>query len=104
MLVRRKATEGDLERGAVAEEPLGVRGVEWSEGCPGNWREPGVRPGKRDLPITGRTGKWWVAERQSERAVVVVIGGTTQPAGSEGPLLYRCGSRTGRDPDECRIG
>ncbi|MGW6263367.1 DUF6444 domain-containing protein [Streptomyces sp. NPDC055085] len=34
----------------------------------------------------------------------VVIGGTTQPVGSEGPLLRRCESRTGRDPDECRFG
>jgi hypothetical protein len=65
---------------------------------------PGLRPGKRDLSITGRTGKWWVVERQSEGAVVVVIGGTTQPAGSEGPLLHRCDSRTRRDSGECRFG
>ncbi len=30
-----KAMEGALGPGAVAEEPPGVRGVEWSEGCPG---------------------------------------------------------------------
>lgn len=54
---------------------------------------PGSRPGKRDLPITGRigrtgrTGKWRFVERQSEGAVVVVIGGTTQPAGSERPCF-----------------
>ena len=65
---------------------------------------PGLRPGKRGSPVTGRTGKWRVVERQSEGVVVVVIGGTTKPAGSEGPLLHRCDSRTGRDPVECRFG
>jgi hypothetical protein len=65
---------------------------------------PGLRPGKRGLPITGRTGKWRVVERQSEGVVVVTIGGTTQPAGSEGPLLHRCDLQTGRDLGECRFG
>lgn len=65
---------------------------------------PRMRRGKRGLPITGRTGKWRVVERQSEGAVVVPIGGTTQPAGSEGPLLHRCDPRTGRGPDECCFG
>jgi hypothetical protein len=41
-------------------------------------------------PITGEPGKWWAAERQSERVLVVLIGGTTQPARSEGPALHRC--------------
>jgi hypothetical protein len=65
---------------------------------------PRMRRGKRGLPITGGTGKWRAAERKSEGAVVVPIGGTTQPTGSEGPLLHRCEPRTGRDPGECRIG
>jgi hypothetical protein len=65
---------------------------------------PRVRRGKRGSPITGGTGKWRAVERQSEGAVVVPIGGTTQPARSEGPLLHRCVTRTRRDPDECRIG
>jgi hypothetical protein len=65
---------------------------------------PRMRCGKRGSPITGGTGKWRAVERQSEGAVVVLIGGTTQPAGSEGPLLHRCDLRTGRDSGECRIG
>ena len=32
--------EGVWDPGAGAEEPSGVRGVERSEGCPGNWRDP----------------------------------------------------------------
>jgi hypothetical protein len=65
---------------------------------------PRMRRGKCGSPITGGTGKWRAAERQSEGAVVVPIGGTTQPAGSEGPLLHRRDPRTGRDSGECRIG
>jgi hypothetical protein len=57
---------------------------------------PGLRPGKQGLPITGGAGKWWVAERQSEGAVVVLRAGTTQPGRSEGPLLHRCVSRVRR--------
>jgi len=92
--------EDAWDSGAGVEEPLGVRGVERSEGCPGNWRgpprAPGLRPGKQRLPITGGAGKWRVVERQSEGVVVVLIGGTTQPVGSEGPLLHRCVSRVWR--------
>jgi hypothetical protein len=65
---------------------------------------PCMRRGKRGSPITGPTGKWRAAERQSEGAVVVPIGGTTQPVGSEGPLLHRCDPRTGRDSGECHVG
>jgi hypothetical protein len=65
---------------------------------------PRMRRGKHGLPITGGTGKWWAVERQSEGAVVVPIGGTTQPVGSEGPLLHRRDPRTGRDSGECRVG
>jgi hypothetical protein len=43
---------------------------------------PRMRRGKRGSPITGGTGKWRAVERQSEGAVVVLIGGTTQPVGS----------------------
>jgi hypothetical protein len=57
---------------------------------------PGLRLGKQGLPITGGAGKWRVVERQSEGVVVVLIGGTTQPVGSEGPLLHRCVSRVRR--------
>ena len=35
-----KATDGTREPGAGAQEPSGVGGVEWSEGCRGNWRGP----------------------------------------------------------------
>ena len=77
-----KAMEDAWEPGAGVEEPSGVLGVERVDGRPGNWGEPS-RPrrlrggGKRCAPITGDPGKWWAAERRSERAVVVLIGGTT---------------------------
>ncbi len=32
--------DGIWDPGAGAYEPPGVRSVERSEGCPGNWREP----------------------------------------------------------------
>jgi hypothetical protein len=38
---------------------------------------PGFAARECGLPITGGTGKWRVAERQSEGVVVVPIGGTT---------------------------
>ena len=76
-----KAMERIWEPGAGAEEPLGVRGVERSDGCPGNWRGP-PRPGpcggsEQHRFISGRTVKWPVVERESEGVVVVVMGGTT---------------------------
>ena len=52
-----KAMDGAWEPGAGAKEPSGVGGVEWSEGCRGNWRGPrwprarGVR--EASAPITG---------------------------------------------------
>jgi hypothetical protein len=52
-----KATDGTREPGAGAQEPSGVGGVEWSEGCRGNWRGPrwpracGAR--EAGPPITG---------------------------------------------------
>jgi group II intron maturase len=54
-----KATERTWEPGAGAEEPLGVRGVERSDGCPGNWGGP-PRPGpcggwEQHRSISGRT-------------------------------------------------
>jgi hypothetical protein len=102
-----KATERIWEPGAGAEEPLGVRGVERSEGCPGNWGDP-PRPGacgglEQHRSISGRTVKWPVAERESEGVVVVVMAGTTQPGRSEGPLLHLCTLMGGRGADECRV-
>jgi hypothetical protein len=55
-----KAMDGTREPGAGAKEPSGVGGVEWSEGCRGNWRGPrwpracGVR--EAGPPITDTTG------------------------------------------------
>ena len=102
-----KATERIWEPGAGAEEPLGVRGVERSEGCPGNWGDP-PRPdpcggSEQHRSISGRTVKWPVAERESEGVVVVMMAGTTQPGRSEGPLLHLCTLMGGRGADECRI-
>jgi hypothetical protein len=102
-----KATERAWEPGASVEEPLGVRGVERSEGCPGNWGGP-TRPRscggwEQRRSISGRTVKWPVAERESEGVVVVVMAGTTQPGRSEGPLLHRCTTMVGRGADECRV-
>src|SRR5438046_9313609 len=101
-----KATERIWEPGADAEEPLGVRGVERSEGCPGNWGDPSrPRPcGGREQhrSISGRTVKWSVAEREGEGVVDVVMAGTTQPSRSEGPLLHRCTTNGGRDAEERR--
>ncbi|MGH8575208.1 MAG: hypothetical protein ACREX8_21950, partial [Gammaproteobacteria bacterium] len=54
--------------------------------------------GSDALPITGDPGKWRAVERQSERAVVVAIGGTTQPARSEAPVLHRCTRRVRGTP------
>ena len=92
--------------GAGVEGPTGVRGVERSDGCPGNWGDP-PRPrrcGRREAcrPITSSTGKGSAVERESEGVVVVTMGGTTQPVRSEGPLLHRCIDDKERDPDECR--
>jgi hypothetical protein len=89
---RAKAMERTWEPGAGAEEPLGVRGVERSDGCPGNWGDPprprpcGGREQRR--PISGSTVKGSAAERESEGVVVVMTVGTTQPGQSEGPLLH----------------
>ena len=101
-----KAMERTWEPGAGAEEPLGVRGVERSDGCPGNWGDP-PRPRpcggwEQHRSISGSTVKWPVAERESEGVVVVVMAGTTQPGRSEGPLLHLCTTMVGRDADECR--
>jgi hypothetical protein len=103
--VAAKAMEDVWDLGADVEEPSGVVGVERSEGCPGNWGGP-PRPrrcGRREavLSITG-DGKWQAAERESEGAVVLMMGRTTQPARREGPLLHRCTSRMWRNPGECR--
>ena len=99
--------ERTWEPGAGAEEPLGVRDVERSEGCPGNWGGP-PRPrlcGRREQhrSISGSTVKGSAAERESEGVVVVVTAGTTQPGQSEGPLLHLCTMVDGRDADECRF-
>ena len=92
-----KATEGASEPEAGTEEPSGVLGVERPHGCPGNWGDPSRprRHRRREAcpPITGDPGKRRVAERESEGAVVVTIAGTTQPGGSEGPLLHPCTQR-----------
>ena len=90
--------------GAGAQEPPGVVGVEWSEGCPWNWRDP-PRPracGPGSVPGYNRHGKCQVVERESEGVVVVTTGRTTQPVPSEGPLLHRCTTKETRSSDECR--
>ena len=92
-----KATEGTLELGAGAEEPSGAWGVEWSDGCRGNWRDPPrSRPAGSGAcpPITGN-GKWRAAERESEGVVLPLMAGTTQPGRREGPLLHRCTRKEG---------
>ena len=89
--------EGTWDLGAGAEGPSGVGGVERSEGCRGNWRDPPrSRPvGAGACPlITGDPGKGRAAERESEGVVVVTTAGTTQPGPSEGPLLHRCMRRS----------
>jgi hypothetical protein len=103
---RAKAMERIWEPGAGAEEPLGVWGVERSDGCAGNWGDP-PRPGpcggsEQHRSISGGPVKWPVAERESEGVVVVVMVRTTQPGRSEGPLLHPCTTVDGRDADECR--
>src|SRR5262249_22213737 len=103
---RAKAMERIWEPGAGAEEPLGVRGVERSEGCPGNWGDP-PRPrpcGGREQrwSISGRTVKGSVAERESEGVLRGVTVGTTPPGPGEGPLLHPCTVVDGRGADECR--
>ena len=101
-----KAMEGVWDLGAGAEEPSGVRGVERSEGCPGNWGDP-PRPdpcggSEQHRSISGRTVKWSVAERESEGVVVALMVRTTQPGWSEGPLLHSRTTVDGRSADECR--
>jgi hypothetical protein len=48
------------------------------------------------------SGKWPVAERESEGVVVVMTDGTTEPVSSEGPLLHRGTTKEVRSSDECR--
>jgi len=103
---RAKAMERVFGPGAGAEEPLGVWGVERSDGCSGNWGDP-PRPGpcggsERYRSMSGRTVKRPVVERESEGVVVVVMVRTTQPGRSEGPLLHPCMTVSGRGADECR--
>jgi hypothetical protein len=103
---RAKAMERVWEPRADAEEPLGVWGVERSDGCAGNWGDP-PRPGlcggsEQHRSISGDPVKWPVVERESEGVVVVVMVRTTQPGRSEGPLLHPCTTMDGRDADECR--
>jgi hypothetical protein len=69
---------GNLERSRRTSRRKGrgmVGGLSWelerASSAPEMWS------GKRGSPITGRTGKWRVVERQSEGAVVVTIGRTT---------------------------
>ena len=56
---------------------------------------PSLRGAGVRRPISGSTAKWSAAERESKGAVVVTMGGTTQPARSEGPLIHRCTRRKG---------
>ena len=56
---------------------------------------PGRQPGVLQevvTPITGRSGKWWSAERKSEEVVVAMIGVDNITRRSEGPLA-RCAFR-----------
>jgi hypothetical protein len=105
---RVKAMERVWEPGAGAEEPLGVWGVERSDGCSGNWGDPpwpspcGGREQRRG--ISGDPAKSSAAKRESEGVVVVVMVRTTQPGRSEGPLLHPRTAMNGRDADECRHG
>jgi hypothetical protein len=89
-----KAMEGVWDPEAGAEEPSGVRALNVRKVVLGTGESllgpAAAGGGKRGSPITGDSGKWRVVERQSERVVLVVIGGTTQPVGSEGPVLHRC--------------
>jgi hypothetical protein len=63
---------------------------------------PSLRGTGARLPITGAPGKRPAAERESEGAVLVMTGGTTEPVSSEGPLLHRCTTKEVRSSDECR--
>ena len=75
--------EGVWDPGADAEGPSGVWGMERAEGCSGNWGEPSrprrLRTWREAMRAYNRRTREMdcVAERQSERAVVVLIGGTT---------------------------
>jgi len=97
-----KATERAWEPGAGAEEPLGVRGVERPDGCPGNWGDPprprpcGGREQRR--PISGSTVKGSAAERESEGVVVVPDGrdNTTRPERRAPASPMHDGGREGR--------
>lgn len=81
------------EPGAGVEESSGVMGcgtvrrLSWELERPSSARACGAW----SVAVYNRgRGKWQSAERESEGVVVVVMGGTTQPAWSEGPLLHRC--------------
>ena len=97
--------EGTWGLGAGAEGPSGVGGVERSDGCRGNWRGP-TRPvpagDRASLPITGAPGKWQVAERESEGAVVAVEDrdNTTRPERRAPASSTHAKER--RNADECR--
>ena len=63
-----------------------VRGVSWE------LERPSVAPdcgsGKQGLPITGHTGKWQAATRESEGVVVPLDGaGQHNPAGGKDPCF-----------------
>ena len=101
-----KAMEGTPVPGAGADELPGVRGrgtvgrLSWELERPSSARS--LRGSGACRPITGDPGKWAMAERESEGAVVVTTVGTTQPDPSEGPLLHRCIPCGRRGRDECR--
>jgi hypothetical protein len=58
--------------------------------------------GKQCLPITGDTGKWWAATRESEGVVVPLDGaGQHNPAGGKGPCFIDAGEAR-RDPVSAR--
>jgi hypothetical protein len=96
--------------GTVVLEPvlknLPAQGaVEWSEGCPRNWRGP-TRPrvcGPRSAPFYNQ--RW---EMKGSREGVG--GGRSSDDGQdstirserEGPLRHRCIAKKWRNPDECR--
>jgi len=63
-----------------------VRRVSWELERPSV--APGCGPGKHCPPITGDTGKWWAATRESEGVVVPLEGaGQHNPAGGKGPCF-----------------
>ena len=94
--------EGHGRRGDLgmrsAYVPTGVRRAEWLHSSSRNRRDPSrhrsspigvvalstTRLLVKAKPISSWTVKWRSAERKSEQVIVVMNGGTTEPAGAKG--------------------